>query len=90
MCSSGGQNRQPAGPLSQTHNAEEEPQDEDVDDYVEKVISSVNSVGVQGTVKPYKTMLEVEGQRITMEIDTGAVVSLISQETQRAYFQKLL
>ena len=65
---------------------EEEPQDEDVDDYVEKVISSVKIVGVQGTVKPYKTMLEMNGQRITMEIDTGAVVSLISQETQMALF----
>ena len=38
------------------------------------------------TSRPYQAILEVNGQSLTMEIDTGAAVSLISQTTQEELF----
>ena len=40
--------------------------------------------------KPLKTTLLVEGQELTMEIDTGAGVSLVSEETVSSSFMKYL
>ena len=53
----------------------------DMDD----LILRVNIVG-NSVVKPYMAILEVNGQRLKMEIDTGAAVTLISQATQKALF----
>ena len=52
----------------------------------EDVILHVNSVGVKTTVAPYIAELELNGQLVTMEIDTGAAVSLISQKTRADLF----
>ena len=46
----------------------------------------VNSVGVKTITAPYKVELEVDGEIMTMEIDTGAAVSLISQKTYFTLF----
>jgi hypothetical protein len=43
-------------------------------------------VGVKATTAPYKVELEVDGEIMTMEIDTGAAVSLISQKTYSTLF----
>ena len=37
---------------------------------------------------PLKTTLQVEGQELAMEIDTGAAVSLVSEETVNSSFMK--
>ena len=47
----------------------------------------VNNVGDKGTTASYKAELQVNGQIVTMEIDTGAAVSLISQKTYSNLFQ---
>ena len=39
---------------------------------------------------PLKTTLLVEGHQLTMEIDTGAAVSLVSEETVNSSFMKNL
>ena len=42
-------------------------------------------VGVKAS-RPYQVVLDVNGQSLTMEIDTGAAVSLISQDTKEDLF----
>ena len=69
---------------SRTHQVEAGVQESDE----EEVISSVNSVEAKATVKPYTAVVYVNEKPVTMEIDTGAVVSLISQETQKALFPR--
>ena len=39
-------------------------------------------------VSPYKATLELEGQPITMEVDTGAAVSIISQKIHASLFPR--
>ena len=46
------------------------------------VISHVSRV----ESSPYQVVIEIEGQPVTMEVDTGAAVSLIPQSLQRAMF----
>ena len=41
----------------------------------------------QKSSHPYQVTLELEGRAITMEIDTGASMSLISEELQKTVFQ---
>lgn len=40
-------------------------------------------------VKPYRTTLNINGTPVTMEIDTGAAVTLISESTMRSLFPNL-
>ena len=37
-------------------------------------------------VNPYKAVLELDGKPVSMEIDTGAAVSIISENTQKSLF----
>ena len=77
MCRSAGGGRGARGrpQRGQTYHVEAEPEEEDL-------ISTINSVGASCTLKPYTAVLEINGKPVTMQIDTGAVVSLISQVTQ--------
>lgn len=37
-------------------------------------------------IRPYKAVLRLNGQSLSMEIDTGATVSIVSEETQKKHF----
>ena len=52
------------------------------DETVEEVIWQVGATAS----RPYRAVLEVNGHPLTMEIDTGAAVSLISKTTQENLF----
>ena len=39
-------------------------------------------------INPYLVVVELNGEAVSMEIDTGAAVSLISHSTQTALFPK--
>ena len=58
---------------------------EELQESVDELILSVNTVG-KGVVRPYVAILEVNGKPIKMEVDTGAAVSLISQSTLESLF----
>ena len=75
MCRSarGGRGARGQSQRGQTYQVEAEPEEEDL----------INSVGASCTSKPYTA---VDGKPVTMQIDTGAVVSLISQVTQETLF----
>ena len=49
---------------------------------------SLFSIPSHGTSKPYTVTLEVAGQQLQMEIDTGASLSLISESTCRKLWPK--
>ena len=49
---------------------------------------SLFSIPSNGTSKPYTVTLEVAGQQLQMEIDTGASLSLISESTCRKLWPK--
>ena len=55
------------------------------DDAVDDFILSVNTVR-KGAVEHYVAVVEVNGNPLKMQIDTGAAVTLISQKTQRKLF----
>ena len=51
------------------------------------ILGNVYAVGCS-RVSPYKATLELEGQPVTMEVDTGAAVSIISQKTHASLFPR--
>ena len=59
--------------------------EEDVTDLEEDVIFNLTS----RTTPPYQVVVEINGQLIPMEIDTGAAVSVMSQESWEARFAEL-
>ena len=70
----------------ETHKIDSGPTDVHSDNEEVILHSCVNSVGVKANTAPYKVELEVDGEIMTMEIDTGAAVSLISQKTYSTLF----
>ena len=48
-------------------------------------MGQVHTLG-PGKVKPFKVVLQLDGKPVTMEIDTGATVSVISEKTQKSLF----
>ena len=59
--------------------------EEDVTDLEEDVIFNLTS----RTTPPYQVVVEINGQLIPMEIDTGAAMSVMSQESWEARFAEL-
>ena len=53
----------------------------------DEMLGNVYAVGFS-RVSPYKATLELEGQPLTMEVDTGAAVSIISQKTHASLFPR--
>ena len=51
------------------------------------MLGNVYAVGCS-RVSPYKVTLELEGQPVTMEVDTGAAVSIISKKTHASLFPR--
>ena len=70
----------------QTHHVEAEP---DTDEVVD-LISTVYCLQIPKTTSPYVVTLEVNSKPLTMEVDTGAVVSLISHSTQKEQWTEQL
>ena len=49
------------------------------------LLCEVHALGSSGT-KPYRVVLEINGRPLTLDIDTGAAVSVISERTQKKLF----
>ena len=80
VCQSQSQSK---GPITKNHWVEQTTgKPEDVTDLEEDVIFSLASK----TTPPYMVLVEINGQPITMEIDTGAAVPVMSQESWEARF----
>ena len=54
----------------------------DNDTEVVDVLDQISTLGAE-RANPYKATLQINGKPVAMQIDTGASVSLISQETQK-------
>ena len=66
---------------------------EDDEDYVESAATNLNHIRALNQVKsepaqPYLVDLELDGKSLTMEVDTGACMTLVSQQTFRKVFPK--
>ena len=76
-----GKGRRPRKKTEHTHGVENESEDSDSDLPVHKIAAH--------STHPITVKLEIQGKPVVMEVDKGAAVSVISEETYKELFSNL-